>query len=803
MSVFQSVASAAPANEVLDALDALKADAFDLICLSHLRWDFVYQRPQHLMERCARAHRVFFVEEPVVDRGPAFLDVQPRQGGVQLVVPHLPPGLDATAAEQVQRHLLDLLLREYKIQSYVLWYYTPMALGFTDHLAPLGVVYDCMDELALFAGAPSQLRQREGDLFARADLVFTGGQSLYEVKRRQHPRVWAFPSSVDVAHFRQARAWTSEPPDQAGIPHPRLGFYGVIDERLDLDLLVRVADARPDWHLVIVGPVVKINPAHLPQRPNIHFLGGKPYHDLPAYLAGWDVALLPFARNDATRFISPTKTPEYLAAGCPVVSTSIRDVVRPYGQLGLAHIADTPCDFVTAVEAALREPRASRIERVDAFMAQMSWDQTWAQMHILIQSTCGARSVAEAPPAPSPRHPMTIMPPPALERQPRPERQRPAPAPTLFHSFWLAGFESSFHINRAGVRVDMLAATQHDRQAAGDYARLREMGILTARDAVRWPLVDRGGRFDFSSLAPMAEAAQQHGVQILWDLCHFGWPDDVDLFAPAFVNRFARYCGAVARFQADVSDKVPFYTPINEMSFLAWAAGGVGYIYPFAQHRAPEVKHQLVRAAIAGSEAIWDVDPRARFLYVEPAIHVIPPRDRPDLAEEAARIRATQFEAWDMLAGVREPGLGGHPRYLDIVGVNVYHDNQWEHPGGRRLGWDERPLDDRWQPLHDTLAEVYARYRRPLVIGETSHFGAGRAAWLHEIGAEVEQARAQGIPVEGVCLYPILDRPDWDNPAHWHHSGLWDLYPDAEGCLHRVLVKDYAAELRRWQAAKR
>ncbi len=797
MSVFQSVASASPANEVLDALDALKAGQFDLICLSHLRWDFVYQRPQHLMERCARGHRVFFVEEPVLDNGPAFLDVQPRQGGVLLAVPHLPPGLDPPATEQAQRGLLDGLLREYGVQSYVLWYYTPMALGFTDHLAPLGIVYDCMDELALFAGAPPQLQQRERDLFARADLVFTGGQSLYEAKRRQHPRVWAFPSSVDVAHFRQAREWAAEPADQAPIPHPRLGFYGVIDERLDLGLLAGVADARPDWHLVIIGPVVKIDPAHLPRRANLHYLGGKSYRDLPAYLAGWDLAMLPFARNDATRFISPTKTPEYLAAGCPVVSTSIRDVVRPYGQLGLARIADTPPDFVAAVEAALREPRAARLERVDAFLAQVSWDHTWAQMHILIQSACGARVVAEAPPAPAPPRPITVTTPAPVP--PRPARGRAAPPPTLFKSFWLGGFESSYHINRAGVRLDMLAATQHDRQAAEDYARLRQMGILTARDAVRWPLVDKGGRYDFASLAPMVEAAQQQGVQIVWDLCHFGWPDDVDLFAPSFVTRFARYCGAVARFMADTSDEVPYYTPINEISFLAWAAGGVGYLYPFAQNRAPEVKRQLVRAAIAGSEAVWEVDPRARFLYVEPAIHVVPPRDRPDLADEVARLRATQFEAWDMLAGVTEPGIGGHPRYLDVVGVNFYYDNQWEHPSGRRLGWDAHPLDDRWQPLSDKLAEVYARYRRPLVIGETSHFGAGRAAWIREIGAEVQQARQHGIPVEGVCIYPILDRPDWDDAARWHHSGLWDLQPDAEGSLRRVLVEDYAAALRRLQ----
>ncbi|MCY7323484.1 MAG: glycosyltransferase, partial [Phormidesmis sp. CAN_BIN36] len=296
-------------------------------------------------------------------------------------------GLSQEGAIALQKQLLDDLFIACSIRDYVFWYYTPMALAFTDHLQPLAIVYDCMDELSAFQGAPPALRQREIELFQKADLVFTGGQSLYEVKRHQHPNVYAFPSSIDAPHFAQARQPIAEPLDQVNIPHPRLGFYGVIDERMDIDLLVGVAEARPDWHLVLIGPVVKIDPATLPQRSNIHYLGSKSYSELPDYLAGWDVALLPFARNESTRFISPTKTPEYLAAGKPVVSTSIRDVVRPYGELGLVQIADAPLEFVAAVETALQPQQDSEwLDRVDAFLAQNSWDQTWASMSHLIES---------------------------------------------------------------------------------------------------------------------------------------------------------------------------------------------------------------------------------------------------------------------------------------------------------------------------------------------------------------------------------------------------------------------------------
>ncbi|HEU4405047.1 MAG TPA: glycosyltransferase family 1 protein, partial [Polyangiaceae bacterium] len=321
---------------------------YDLICLSHLRWDFVYQRPQHLLSRCARERRVFFVEEPVRDEGPPRLEVDERPGGVRVCVPKLPPGAGEAEAERLQSAMLRELVRAADVRDHVAWYYTPMATAFTGALRPLATVYDCMDELSAFRGAPPALVTRERELLRLADLVFTGGHSLYEAKRGAHPSVYAFPSSVEVEHFAKARARQADPDDQAPLPRPRLGFFGVLDERMDLALLEGVARARPDWQLVLVGPVVKIDEAALPRRPNLHYLGPKGYPELPRYIAGWDVALMPFAQNESTRFISPTKTPEYLAAGRPVVSTPIRDVVRPYGAEGLVRIADGVGAFVAA-----------------------------------------------------------------------------------------------------------------------------------------------------------------------------------------------------------------------------------------------------------------------------------------------------------------------------------------------------------------------------------------------------------------------------------------------------------------------
>lgn len=359
-------------------------DDVDLVCLSHLRWNFVFQRPQHLLSRAARERRVYFFEEPHFDSKRSRLELTRDASGVVVAVPHLPQGLTEERVTYELRNLLDGLIRTQGIDRPVLWYYAPMASAFSDHLDPCVTVFDCMDELSAFAGAPQGLRDAERAVIAAADVMFTGGHSLFEAKQHLHRNVHAFPSSVDVAHFASARDAQRDPDDQSDIAYPRLGFFGVIDERFDSSLVRDVAAERPDWQIVLLGPVVKIDPETLPRAANIHYLGAKTYAQLPEYIAGWDVALLPFARNESTRFISPTKTPEYLAAGRPVVSTSIRDVVRPYEALGLARIADTAEDFIEAVKAALLEPAAERLAIADAFLARQSWDLTWRAMVGLI-----------------------------------------------------------------------------------------------------------------------------------------------------------------------------------------------------------------------------------------------------------------------------------------------------------------------------------------------------------------------------------------------------------------------------------
>lgn len=384
-----------------------------LVCFSHLRWDFVWQRPQHLLSRAAENFRVVVFEEPVFKPGVlARLDMSRRDGALRVATPVLPEGSSALETIMAQRRLLERFLAAEPQGPRVFWYYTPMAMAFSSHLSADLCIYDNMDELSAFRGASREMLANEEELFARTDLVFTGGMSLYEAKRNRHRSVHAFPSSIDFAHFAAARSFAGpEPKDQAPIARPRLGFFGVVDERMDIDLVAKVAEARPDWQLVMIGPVVKIDPTALPRRPNIHWLGPKNYIELPAYLAGWDVGLMPFALNESTRFISPTKTPEFLAAGVPVVSTSITDVVRPYGQKGLVEIASSPSDMVAKAEALLSRTKSNWLARTDRHLATNSWDKTWKTMHDLMLDALGEpradrRSVTKTlMRAPSPRAP--------------------------------------------------------------------------------------------------------------------------------------------------------------------------------------------------------------------------------------------------------------------------------------------------------------------------------------------------------------------------------------------------------------
>jgi UDP-galactopyranose mutase len=370
-----------------DQFDAIsKGRPAPLICFSHLRWDFVLQRPQHLMQRFAKERQVYFFEEYIpTDHHLPYLEFHPFAGTEVIALrPRIPHWWSDADRETALRGLLDMLLRLHDITRPVLWFYSPMMFGVARHVDASAVVYDCMDELANFRFAPSGLKVLEAELIERADVVFTGGESLYAAKRDRHDNIHAFPSSVDVAHFAQAREGLAPAADLKSLPGPRLGFYGVIDERIDLKLLEEVARACPHWSLVMVGPLAKITPEDLPRLPNLHFLGQRHYADLPSYLAGWDVALMPFAINEATRFISPTKTPEYLAAGVPVVSTPIADVVATYGALEAVKIARTPAEFITACEAALALKPDDWRPQVNEKLASMSWDKTFDRMSKLV-----------------------------------------------------------------------------------------------------------------------------------------------------------------------------------------------------------------------------------------------------------------------------------------------------------------------------------------------------------------------------------------------------------------------------------
>ncbi|MDQ6845136.1 MAG: glycosyltransferase [Bacteroidota bacterium] len=307
---------------------------------------------------------------------------------IWIVTPHLLKSYSLDEIVFQQKILLTRLYIEQKITNYIHWYYTPMPLTISNHLQPEMIVYDCMDELSNFKFAPQEIKQKEKELFRIADLVFTGGHNLFECKKHLHRNIFSFPSSIDKKHFLQARTLACEPGDQAKITYPIFGFYGVIDERFDVELIREVATRKPEWNFVIIGPVIKIDPAILPQLPNIHYLGSKKYEQLPAYLSGWDVAMIPFLLNDSTKYISPTKTPEYLAAGVPVISSSIVDVVNPYGVNNLVHIANTPDDFIKAGERELAcLDKKNWIANVDLFLKESSWDQTWRQMMAHLNST--------------------------------------------------------------------------------------------------------------------------------------------------------------------------------------------------------------------------------------------------------------------------------------------------------------------------------------------------------------------------------------------------------------------------------
>ncbi len=364
----------------------------------------------------------------------------------------------------------------------------------------------------------------------------------------------------------------------------------------------------------------------------------------------------------------------------------------------------------------------------------------------------------------------------------------------LFRSFWQAGYECADHLNRHGDRVNILKETFHDVLVEEDYARLIPLNLFTVREGICWNAVEKSpGKYDWTEVTHRIKAGQQYGIQQIWDIFHFGYPDDLSPLHPRFTERFANVCRDFARLWRSLTDETLIVTPVNEISFISWLGGDIKQTVPYTHGLGLEVKKELVRAGIAGMEAIWEVDPQARFLHTEPLIYVFPGDNNPQTLAEVARINEDRFQALDMLAGRLYPELGGKPEYLDIIGLDFYYNNQWVHFGSR-IQW-EAPQDPRWMPLSQLLKQFYERYDRPLVVSETSHLGIGRGEWIREIGEECQQALEDGIDLLGVCMYPIIDRPDWDNLTHYHNSALWELEMKPGVPSMRILCEHYAKDL--------
>lgn len=345
----------------------------------------------------------------------------------------------------------------------------------------------------------------------------------------------------------------------------------------------------------------------------------------------------------------------------------------------------------------------------------------------------------------------------------------------MFKSFFFAGFECATGFNSAGEWIDQIVATQHDRFAREDYSLLSEAGLHAAREAVRWPLVDRNGKYDFSSVRPFVEAAREFDIEVIWDLFHYGYPEDVDLFSEAFPGRFADYCYAVGRYLAARTDGVCYFTPVNEPSFYSWAGGQVGLFAPHAKERGYELKVQLARAAIQGINALWDACPGARIVNVDPFCRVVAPRGCPELEEKAAWFNeVAAFECWDMIAGVKLPELGGSRKHLGLPGVNYYWTNQWQVD---REGVPLDREDERCWPLRTCIRSVWERYGGEILITETAHRDEMRPVWMRELADECEAMLQEGLPLRGACLYPILGMPEWHARHEWTRMGLWDCHP--------------------------
>ena len=564
------------------------------------------------------------------------------------------------------------------------------------------------------------------------------------------------PSMVDTAAFDPA----ARAPARAALgiagDVPLIGWLGRLDAKKRVEDFIAAAAlihaAHPAARFVVIGGPDAFMPdyavalrdeaARLGLAGVLSFLGDRA--DVPELLAALDVFVW-LSRGEGM----PHVVAEAGAAGLPVVATCDNGTAQQIadGVSGLFVPHEDPPAVAAAVGRLIADP-ALRTRLGSALKAKVAADYAVAAV-VPQWEALFAAVLAE----------------------------RPAPArPTgLFQSFLHGGFECSTH-RRAHdrARVDVIAASHHDTHAEHDYRTLAGHGIVTVRDGLRWHLIEaEPGVYDWSSLDAQRAAARAVGTEVIWDLLHYGWPDDVDVWSPAFVTRFAAFAQAAARHIGPAGPgERRFYAPVNEISFLAWGGGDAAYLNPFARGRGFELKVQLARAAIAAMEAIRAVDPAARFVHADPVINIVVDPTRPHDASAAEGHRLAQFQGWDLIAGRIWPQLGGRADLLDIVGVNFYHNNQWIH-GGPPLAHD----DPRARPLRAILAETYARYGRPIFIAETGIEGDRRADWLRMILREVDAAIELGVPVEGVCLYPVLDHPGWDD-GRYCPNGLLTCSPE-------------------------
>lgn len=579
------------------------------------------------------------------------------------------------------------------------------------------------------------------------------------------------PSMVDMAAFRVTDRAAIRA--QLGISRdvPLVGWVGRLDSKKRVEDFIAAAAIvhrkRPAVQFVIVGGPDAFMPEYADHlgalvdrrlRPNLHLLGDR--KDIPAVMAALDIFIW-LSRGEGM----PHVIAEAGAAGLAIIATPDNGTLQQIedGVSGLFVPHQSPKDVAAATLRLLDAP-ALRFGLGAAMRCTVatnySVEAVVPQWEKLLDEV-------------------------VLERQ-------PAPAATVFKSYWQGGFECSTHRLGNGRRLDIIQSSQHDRHAEADYRQLAGFGIRTVRDGVRWHLIEkRPGQLDWSSLDPMLDAAKRCGTQVIWDLLHYGWPDDIDIWKPPFVARFARFARAVAQRIKDASDDPPYYCPVNEISFSAWGGGDAGYLNPFGRGRGFELKIQLVRAAIAAMHAIRDVDPRARFVHADPTINVVANPTRPQDFQAAEGHRQAQYQAWDMIAGMSWPQLGGTPDLLDIIGVNYYSNNQWIH-GGPVLDIGHK----QYRALHRLLMEIYGRYGRPILLAETGIEFERRPAWLAYVAAELELARRKGVPIEGLCLYPVLNHFGWDDDRPCQ-NGL--LEQDWTNCQRRV-YQPLAEELKRVQA---